>query len=370
MENIYHARVKRLAAFLKEHGIKALSLVDNETHRDTNIRYLTGFSGDAVLVVVDTGAAILTAWDKILAEATATATQILPFSQFSNSVSKTLVAVLGEYCTAGALIELGAYTTYDEYNLLSSALSKYKVAISGEGSFCQLIKWREIKDEAEIASIKQAAKVTNSIIDALESHLRSGAVKSEIDAALFIERALREAGCEKTGFDTLVAGPARSNNIHATPTYTKGAWGAKGLSLIDFGIVFAGYTSDVTLTVANRPTDEQVRLVESVQRVAKECLPLYKPGLPIKNAMEKAVSIFAETSRAMPHTLGHGIGLDIHESPRVSCNNSETFCEGMVVTLEPGLYDKELGGVRLENDVLITAEGNEVLTTSHIIWIN
>lgn len=369
MENIYHTRIKALAAFLKAHGIKALVLVDNESHRDANIRYLTGFWGDGILVVVDTGAAILVAWDLILAQKLATASQIIPFSRYSNSTTKTLEAVLSEYCTAGSLIELAPYTTYDEFNLITTKLPKYKVAINGEGSFSQLLKWRTIKSETEIAHLKRATTVTNSIIEELEKLLKKGKIKTEIDLALFIERALREEGCERTGFDTLAAGPTRSNNIHATPGYTKCPWGTEGLSLVDFGVVADGYTSDVTLPVANKATTEQKKLVDAVQRAATECLAFYKPGTQIKSAMEKAESIFSELQRSMPHTLGHGIGLDIHESPRVSLNNNETFKCGMVVTLEPGLYDKALGGVRLENDVLITKEGCEVLTKSHVIWL-
>ena len=110
-------------------------------------------------------------------------------------------------------------------------------------------------------------------------------------------------------------------------------------------------------------------MVELVQHAADECLRLYKKDVPVKDACELAEKIFAKEKRKMPHTLGHGIGLEIHEFPRVSTKMTAdvTFQPGMIITLEPGLYDEKLGGVRLENDVLITETGNEVITHSRII---
>ena len=126
------------------------------------------------------------------------------------------------------------------------------------------------------------------------------------------------------------------------------------------------------MTVAKGPLNaKQEELLSLVEKAAEEALPLYKAGSPIKKAAEAADLVFAKAKRVMPHTLGHGIGLEIHEFPRVSPKQADEllFKAGMIVTLEPGLYDPELGGVRLENDVLITETGNEVITHSKIIRI-
>ena len=111
-------------------------------------------------------------------------------------------------------------------------------------------------------------------------------------------------------------------------------------------------------------------LVELVQKAAEEALPFYKAGEQIKIAGLAADGVFDRAKRKMPHTLGHGIGLEIHEFPRVRSKQAPEvmFEPGMIVTLEPGLYDPSLGGVRLENDVLITETGNEVITHSRIIY--
>ena len=113
---------------------------------------------------------------------------------------------------------------------------------------------------------------------------------------------------------------------------------------------------------------QQERLLELVQTAADECKKLYMPGLKISSAVAKADEIFAQDNRIMPHGLGHGTGLEIHEAPFVSKRTAadKVFVPGNIITLEPGLYDPELGGVRLENDVLITESGNEILTKSRI----
>lgn len=132
------------------------------------------------------------------------------------------------------------------------------------------------------------------------------------------------------------------------------------------------YTSDTTVTVAKGPlTEAQEKQLALVQKAYDECLKLYKPGKSIQEAAKKADSVFATAKRKMPHTLGHAIGLEIHESPRVSSKTAPEvkFKPGMILTLEPGLYDVEIGGTRLENDVLITEDGNEVITNSRIIRV-
>ena len=124
------------------------------------------------------------------------------------------------------------------------------------------------------------------------------------------------------------------------------------------------------MTVAKgKLSKEQEELIALVEKAAKEGLKYYKKGITIRAAAAKVDEIFAKGKRSMPHGLGHGIGLQIHEYPfvRQRAEADSVFLPGMIVTLEPGLYDKDLGGVRLENDVLIPEEGNEVITNSRII---
>ena len=233
-----------------------------------------------------------------------------------------------------------------------------------------VIGMRAQKDEYEIECTKRACDITSAMTDKIEGLLRGGELKTESDVALFIEKELRIQGCERASFDTLAAGPARSFGIHAFPGYTSGAWGTQGLSILDYGVCYEGYASDCTITVAKGPlSDEQELILSLVQKAADSCIDCYKAGTPILQAVKCADDIFAEYEKSMPHGLGHGTGLAIHENPFVStrAKPDEVFKAGNIVTLEPGLYDPEWGGCRLENDVLITETGNIILTNSRII---
>lgn len=204
----------------------------------------------------------------------------------------------------------------------------------------------------------------------MEEAIKDNKINTELDVALFIEKECRQQGCERTGFETLAAGPDRSFGIHCFPPFTAGTFADRGLSILDFGVVYQGYTSDVTLTVAREPlTQEQETQLELVQKAYDQALELYKNGLTIHKAAEKADAVFAKGKRSMPHALGHSFGLEAHEWPTVrpTIDEKVVFKPGMVVTLEPGLYDLKNGGCRLENDILITEEGSEVITHSRII---
>ena len=236
----------------------------------------------------------------------------------------------------------------------------------------QVQQLRAIKDEYEISCIRKACEITDKLIDEIEKQVKDGRITTEMDAALLIERECRIAGCERTGFETLAAGPARSFGIHCFPPYTAGEFPATGLSILDFGVVYKGYTSDVTLTIAKGPlTEKQEEQLSLIVKAYDEALELYVKDVPTRNAAIKAEEVFAKAKRTMPHALGHGIGLEAHEAPtiRIRSNLEEVFKPGMVTTIEPGLYDPEIGGCRLENDILITETGYEILTHSRIIRV-
>ena len=371
MKKIYESRRARFAAHLKENEIGAALFVDSEAHREPAIRYFTGHTSDAVLIIFQNNNSVLLPWDEILAKKIAFCDKVIPYTKYNN---KELDAVKAVLKTAKKIedykVELPPSTPYPEFLEYVEALTDWDVRCKKDSSHSFAVQMRMCKDEYEIECTKEAARIGDLIIDEIEKGIRSETIKTETDVALLIEKKLREHGCERTGFDTLAAGPERSWAIHAFPGYTSGQWPAEGLSILDFGVVYKGYTSDTTLTVAKgNLSPGQEELLELVEHASAECLRLYKKDVPVKDACALAESIFAKAKRKMPHTLGHGIGLEIHEFPRVSTKMPAdvTFKPGMIVTLEPGLYDESLGGVRLENDVLITENGNEVITHSRII---
>ena len=374
LEKIYRSRRNVLAAKMRETDTGACVFVDSEEHRDPAVAYYTNHANDAVLVIFSDGYSVLIAWDENLAKMNAFYDKLVPYMRYKNDAKDATKAILNA-CSSHAdnnKVELPPYLTYPDYLKFIDALDTYDCRCKEDGLHKFVIDCRMIKDEYEIECTREAARVGDLIIDEIEVQIKAGKIKTETDVALLIERMLRENGCQRTGFDTLAAGPARSFAIHAFPGYTAADWPAKGLSILDFGVVYNGYTSDTTLTVAKGPlTKEQEEQLVLVQKAYDEALKLYKPGKPIIDAAKKCDSVFAAAKRKMPHGLGHATGLEIHELPRVNmrATSDMLFKPGMILTCEPGLYDVEIGGTRLENDVLITEDGNEVLTHSRIIRI-
>ena len=374
LANIYEARRARLSKYLCDNEIGACIFIDNEEHRDPALAYYTAHANDAVLIIFSDGYTVLIPWDENLAKKNGFYDKLVPYTRYKNDDIKAVKALLNACYTHGmnSKVELPPYLTYPHYLHFIDELSNYDCRCKEDGAHNFVVECRMLKDEYEIECTKEAARVGDLIIDEIEVQIKDGRIKTETDVALLIERMLRENGCQRTGFDTLAAGPSRSFAIHAFPGYTAAAWPDTGLSILDFGVVYNGYTSDTTVTVAKGPlTEEQEKQLELVQKAYNECLKLYNPNHTIVEAAKKADSVFAAAKRKMPHTLGHATGLEIHEYPRVSTKMPPElkFQPGMILTLEPGLYDVEIGGTRLENDILITEAGNEVLTHSRIIRI-
>lgn len=372
LKKIYANRKAKLAAYLDENNTCACVFIDNEEHRDPAIRYYTGHSCDAVLIIFSDGYSILVPWDENLAKQNACYDKMIPFTRYKNNSIDAVKGVLNIGYTHGvnSKVELPPYLPYLEYLHFIDALSNYDCRCKDDGCHQFTTNLRLQKDEYEIECTKEAGRIGDLIIDKIEDEIKKGQIKTEMDVALLIERECRLHGCEGTGFDTLAAGPSRSFAIHAFPNYTSSPWPADGLSILDFGVVYKGYTSDTTVTVAKgKLSEEQEKQLSLVQKAYDECLKYYTTEHTIVEAAKKADAVFATAKRKMPHTLGHGIGLEIHEYPRVSTKTDSSlyFKPGMIITLEPGLYDPEIGGCRLENDVLIKENGNEVITHSRII---
>lgn len=371
-------RQKAFSQILRDKKIDVAFFEDTEGRRDPSLRYFTGQPSDALLILTAEGQSILIPWDVNMAQKMATVDSILPYTDFGRTATNALSQILAKLeLPSTVTIELPPslpYPVYEKYQkAITQALgnsTEVHLLCRENGVHQDAVNMRAIKDQYEINCIKRASAITDNLILLLEDGVRSGTITTEMDAALLIERECRKAGCEGTGFDTLAAGPERSFGIHCFPPYTAGAFPATGLSILDFGVVVEGYTSDVTLTFAKGPlTPEQEMQLELVQRAYDAALEKYKNGLAIKDAAQIVDDIFAQAGRTMPHSLGHGYGLEAHEWPTVRNTQppEALFRSGMVVTLEPGLYDTKLGGCRLENDILITPEGNEVLTKARII---
>lgn len=408
----YEARQQKVYNWMAKEGVSLVMLEDTETRRDQNIRWLTGHPGDALLLlqlknleaesflatpkvtpstpseipITETepqvklaqGQAALLAWDVNLAKhcANQAPVVILPYNEFERKPINALIKFSNMMkIPSGSRIEIPSVTPYPLFLNYVGELTDYDILCRNNSVNAEINKLRAVKDKEEITIIKKAADITNSIIDLLEKNVKSGKIKTEADAALFIETQARKQGCEGTSFETLAAGPGRSFAIHAFPSWTYAPFGGQGLSILDFGVKLNGYCTDVTLTFARDLNPKQEKLTALVEKAAKLSLTMAHNGTRARDIAIAVDTLFAKSRKEMPHSLGHGIGLQAHEYPviRNSSDNEWVLEPGMIFTIEPGLYDPALGGCRLENDILITEPsdtsqlGHEVLTNARII---
>jgi len=369
------ARFAKIWDWMAQEGIALLMLEDTESRRDQNIRWLTGLPSDALLFLSLDRKAILVAWDLNLAKLYAAHAPVLlaAYNDFGRQPRKAIAAVAQKLgIPLGTKIEIPSVTPYPVFLEYVGELTNFDILCRENGAASELIKLRSVKDAEEIAIMRKAAAVTNELIDLLEKNVRDEKIKTEADAAMFIELECRKRGCEGTSFDTLAAGPQRSFAIHAFPNWTCSPFGNKGLSILDFGVKLGGYCTDVTLTFARDIDPKQEKLVNLVEKAAKLALSMAHNGTAARDIASAVDALFSKSKKQMPHGLGHGIGLQEHEYPLIrNRSDNEWILEpGMIFTIEPGLYDPLLGGCRLENDILITETGAEVLTTARIIKLD
>lgn len=373
MQKIYKRRRDELASWMAKQGLGAVLFQDAEGRRSPAIRYFTGQPGDALFMQAVDGNSVLCPWDEIMARKMAYADTIIAYGTFDRQEVKATAGLLKHLrVPKNSKVEIPSNISYPLFLHFVHDIPKYNILCRENGVAEFVETMQSIKDEYELSCIRKASTITDTIIDSIEEKVRTASIKTESDVALLIEKECREAGCEGTGFETLAAGPSRSFGIHCFPAYTAAEWPAQGLSILDFGVVYEGYTSDVTITIAKGPlTEKQESQLNLVESAYKKALPLFKAGASIQAAATKVDEIFAKAKRTMPHSLGHGYGLQAHEWPsiRSKMDKSIVFKAGMVVTLEPGLYDPDIGGCRLENDILIKEDSSEVLTHARIIRI-
>jgi Xaa-Pro dipeptidase len=372
-----------LAAWLAGAGVDACIVDDFENQRTSTLRWLCGHPMDAVLFIFATGKTVLVPWDVHLANQRSTVDQVVPYTEFKRSFRQAVIGVLEaeglrSSAASGARrkVECVQRTSHLRRQELASDLPEMEIILREDGFESVVGRWRTIKDVSEIAALLKAADITNSIVEKVEKLLAAPGDADrlrELDIAQFLEREALSLGAEGMGFETLAAGPARSWAIHPFPAFSSGPFAAPGLSILDFGVKVDGYSSDVTITVARgRLSQEQEQMIGLVTGAYEAAVMAAKPHALTRAPAAAVDALFDGSGWKMPHALGHGIGLDVHEAPLVRNqeeNMDPALLPGMVFTIEPGLYHPAHGGVRWENDVLMTETGAQVLTKARIIRV-
>ncbi|WP_394373039.1 M24 family metallopeptidase [Bacillus aquiflavi] len=222
-------------------------------------------------------------------------------------------------------------------------------------------KLRLIKDDQELQKITEACELADFAIETGVNEIKEG--KTELDVLAAVEFALKQKGVSEMSFSTMVLTGANAASPHGAPGLTKIQKG--DFVLFDLGVIVDGYCSDMTRTVAYYDINEkQQEIYETVLTAQKAALNRCKPGITCAEVDLTARRIIAEAgyARFFPHRLGHGLGISVHEYPSLNETNPLPLEEGMVFTIEPGIYVPTVAGVRIEDDVVVTKDSFKVLT--------
>ena len=249
------------------------------------------------------------------------------------------------------------------YERLCRALSDASLACAMPRMHGDIVEARSVKDDGEIAAMRAAQAVTDRAFSHMCEVIRPGLTEMQLRAEL--DNFMLSNGADALAFDSIVASGPNSANPHAKP-------GARVVEsgdfvLMDFGAALGDYRSDMTRTVCvGEPSRQQREIYDLVRSVNEACEAYAKPGLLGRQVHELAVRMISDAGYGdcFGHGLGHGVGIDIHEEPRFSARDCHVLVPGNVVTVEPGVYLPGVGGVRLEDFGVITADGYEPFTQS------
>jgi len=355
-------RRQQLAQMLSAQGLEAM-LVTNPV----NVTYLTGFSGESSFLLLGRERILLVSdarfTKQIAEECPGLEMHIRPTEQ---SILQATALVLTKLGFRSVGFESGHVTVGD-----CEALRELAPAVTWKLSRDPVEKLRALKDPSGVAQIREAIRIAEKAFDAFRAFLRpEDSEKALCDA---LEQYVRRCGGRCTSFPSIVAVGERAALPHAPATDRK--VGAADLVLVDWGASGRFYKSDLTRVLAPRKNSafapsgggstKLEEIYDVVLRAQRQALRKIRPGVKAHEVDAEARSVIAAAGFGgfFGHGLGHGLGLQVHEAPSLRPNSDAVLQAGMVVTVEPGIYLPGWGGVRIEDDVLVTLEGCEVLTT-------
>jgi Xaa-Pro aminopeptidase len=326
------------------------------------VRYLTGFSGSAAVLIVTQDLAVLTTDGRYR-------------TQSAEQVQRAGAAGVDITIGAGTEQRQAALAALEAANAVRIGLEASNVTWSGQRSWADLLggdklvpttnaveALRERKDPAEIARMERAAAIADAALFEVLPLMSQGVTEEHF--ALELDTAMRRGGAESTAFETIVAAGENSAKPHHHP-------GSRRINggdpvVVDFGATFDGYRSDMTRTfcVDAEPQGELARIFEVVQTSQAAGAAAVRPGIAAKEVDDICRRIITDAGWAerFEHGTGHGVGLDIHEAPTVSQLGTAILAPGFVVTVEPGVYVPGHGGVRVEDTLVVTEDGARPLT--------
>jgi Xaa-Pro aminopeptidase len=350
-----HGRFEKILERLNILKVDALLL-----NSKPNVSYAAGFSAaDAYLLATKQGMTLVTDF-RYAADFKRYAQAHFQIRQYQGSIFKTITRMIKDEALRSVGFE-SRHLTFAECQILNDLIKKSATFIPCEETLEPL---REIKEEVEIKHIKEAVRITLKTYDFIEKKLKAGI--TELEVAAEIERFIRLQGAQASAFETIVASGPNSSYPHAAIS-RRSLRNAEPV-IIDMGVEYNGYKCDLTRTffLGKIPATVQ-QAARIVRRAQAEAIQTIRPGRMIKEIDARARHYIARQGfgENFGHALGHGIGLEVHESPSINKKNQHRVKVGMVFTVEPGIYLPGKFGIRMEEMVLVTRNGVEVLSGHH-----
>ena len=342
---------KRVQAFLDKMQEKELDgIIINNLK---NVYYLTGFWGSNGTVFISRDRQILVTDARYIIAAKQ---EVTGFEIFAERDELATIAKIAK--------DMGLSRIGFEDEISVSYYHRMQAAFEGlelipQTQFVEAL--RMIKDETEIATIRKACSISDRAFHDVLEFIKPG--KTEIEIANFLDFRMRELGAAGLSFDTILASGINSSKPHAHPMHKPVELGEA--ITMDFGCLYEHYVSDMTRTVyLGHVSDEQAEIYNTVLKANQALIDQAKAGLGFRDfdKIPRDIIVEAGYGEYFTHGIGHGIGLDIHEEPYFSQTSTEVIKSGMVLTDEPGIYIEGKYGVRIEDDILITETGCELLT--------
>lgn len=352
-------QVERIQSFLKSNNIDAAFITTPD-----NVFYFTGFRSNpherllGVLIFKDAAPFIICPQMEVPdALATGWTGDIVGHQDTENAWDIVVQTIQNKVGVINSLAIEKAHLTVERQEALLERIPAIQISRIDEA----INKLRVIKTEDELVNMRKAAELADFAIEVGCKEIAEG--KTELEILNAIENAVKEKGGFQMSFDTMVLSGPKTASPHGNPGDRKIQKG--DFILFDLGVVYNGYCSDITRTVAfGEPTEEKREVYETVRRAEEAAVNAVKPGVSAMELDKIARDVITDAGYGeyFTHRLGHGLGISVHEFPSITGVNEMKLETGMVFTIEPGIYHPDITGVRIEDDVVVTENGVEVLT--------
>lgn len=344
-------KIEKLRALMEKKKLDAFIVTSAQ-----NRRYISGFTGSAGLLIITKSKQLFITDFRYMEQATEQAPDFEIIEHKQSIIQEAAAQLLKEGAQqAGFEHEDVTFALYQQFQ---NAVNADLIPASG-----LIEELRLIKSEAELAIIKTAAEIADAAYTHILTFVKPG--MKEIEVSNELEFFMRKQGATQSSFDTIVASGYRSALPHGVASDKEIQKGE--LVTLDYGALYNGYCSDITRTFAVGEISDKLREIYDIVLEANlRGVAGVKPGITGKEADALTRDYINEKGygQYFGHSTGHGLGMDVHESPALSFRSDTVLKPGMVVTVEPGIYIPEVGGCRIEDDLVLTADGSERLTFS------